>query len=556
MDPVPSTELFARWRERGDLQARTELVERSLPLARKLAGRYLRGASEPFDDLMQVANLGLVKAVDRFDPDRGTSFSSFAVPTILGELKRYFRDTGWSAHVPRGAQELALRVQDAEHAVSERTGRSATIQQVAEYLGVSVEEVTDGLQAAAAHHASSLDAPHDEIDEHSRTLVETLGDDDEHYARIDERETIATAARELPGREQQVLALRFREELTQTQIAERIGVSQMQVSRILRRTLEQVRVLTAETDQTLPLETQRRDEPIGQALLDARNPQVNCAPPPTPAGLLPPPLRGPSRSEEPPHITASNESRARITTRGDERGPIGGRSGGKVRLLEADPDLGEELPPRDREQAQLALIVSTLHAPVGGWHPTVLARGSTGLLVLKGFLVRRLRVGQGAACELLGPGDLLRPSDDPLPEHFLPATPCWQVLQDVSLAVLDQRTAVLMNQWPALTDEILARVLRRAQALTYLLAIHRFSRIDDRLLRTLWHLASLWGRVRPGGIVIPVPLSHETLGQIVAAARPSVTTSVSSLEERQLVTRDDAGYFVLHGAPPTTGREA
>ncbi len=128
---VDSNELFKRWQDHGDRAARDELVERFLPLARKLARRYT-GAREPFDDLLQVASLGLVKAVDRFDTERGTAFSSFAVPTILGELKRYFRDLGWSVHVPRGAQELALEVEEAQQKLTTRTGRTPTVQELAE----------------------------------------------------------------------------------------------------------------------------------------------------------------------------------------------------------------------------------------------------------------------------------------------------------------------------------------------------------------------------------------------------------------------------------------
>src|ERR1700729_1451348 len=153
-----SAELFTRWQQHGDRSARDELVTRFLPLARKLARRYA-GAREPFEDLLQVASLGLVKAVDRFDADRGTAFSSFAVPTILGELKRYFRDLGWAVHVPRGAQELAMKVEEAQHRLNSKTGRSPTVQQLAEYLELSIEDVLEALETSRAHHASSLDAP-------------------------------------------------------------------------------------------------------------------------------------------------------------------------------------------------------------------------------------------------------------------------------------------------------------------------------------------------------------------------------------------------------------
>jgi RNA polymerase sigma-B factor len=237
-----SRTLFERWQRDKDPRAREQLVERFLPLARKLAHRY-RGAQEPYDDLLQVASLGLVKAVDRFDPDRGIAFSSFAVPTILGELKRYFRDLGWSVHVPRGAQDRALKVEDAEQKLATRRGRPPTVPELAEYLELSIEEVLDALETAGAHHAVSLDAPHSDEDGESTTLATSFGQSDERYELIENRVTISTVARQLSMNEREVLQLRFFEDLTQTQIAERIGVSQMQVCRILRAALARMREL-------------------------------------------------------------------------------------------------------------------------------------------------------------------------------------------------------------------------------------------------------------------------------------------------------------------------
>ncbi len=238
-----SGELFVRWQKHGDQRAREELVERFLPLARKLARRYA-GPREPFEDLMQVASLGLVKAVDRFDTGRGTAFSSFAVPTILGELKRYFRDLGWSVHVPRGAQELALKVEEAQQQLTTKTGRPPSVQDLAVYLEMSIEDVLEALETASAHHSTSLDAPREDGEEESGSLADAFGEEDERYELIDASVTIATAARQLSARERRVLVLRFVEDLTQTQIADQIGVSQMQVSRILRRALSRLRELT------------------------------------------------------------------------------------------------------------------------------------------------------------------------------------------------------------------------------------------------------------------------------------------------------------------------
>ncbi len=250
--PAPaagSGELFKRWKQVGDRCARDELIERFLPLARKLARRYTP-SSEPYDDLVQVASLGLVKAVERFDPDRGFAFTSFAVPTILGELKRYFRDTGWALHVDRGAQERARKVIDAGQQLSARTGRPPTVGELAQYLEMSEEEVLDGLQTAEAYDAMSLDAPLQGDEDEASSRMDSIGSDDDHFELVDEQTTIFAAAKHLPQRERQILFLRFGEDLTQTEIAERVGVSQMQVSRLLRRSLQRLRELTDDRSAT------------------------------------------------------------------------------------------------------------------------------------------------------------------------------------------------------------------------------------------------------------------------------------------------------------------
>ena len=242
---VSSSELFVRWRRFKDRQARDELIERFLPLARKLARRYVQ-SSEPYEDLVQVASLGLVKAVERFDPDRGFAFSSFAVPTIVGELKRYFRDTAWALHVDRGAQERARRISDAQQKLSSHTGRMPTVDELAQYLELTQEEVLDGLQTAEAYGAVSLDAPLAGEDDEETSRLDAIGEEDERLELVDRHATIFAAARHLPSREREILYLRFGEDLTQSEIAERVGVSQMQVSRLLRRSLQRLRELTEE----------------------------------------------------------------------------------------------------------------------------------------------------------------------------------------------------------------------------------------------------------------------------------------------------------------------
>jgi RNA polymerase sigma-B factor len=251
--PADPSELFVRWQKHGDPRAREELVERYMPLARKLARRYL-GAREPLDDLVQVASLGLVKAIDRFDAERGNAFSSFAVPTILGELKRYFRDLGWAVHVPRGAQERALKVEEVQRQLTSRTGSAPTVNQIAEYMELSVDEVLEGVEAARAHHSMSLDTPREDGDNEGGTIVDTLGDIDKRFDSIDAGASIALAAQKLTERERRIVALRFIEDCTQTEIAKLEGVSQMQVSRLLRRALA---TLTAEVEAAEPALPQR-----------------------------------------------------------------------------------------------------------------------------------------------------------------------------------------------------------------------------------------------------------------------------------------------------------
>jgi RNA polymerase sigma-B factor len=232
--------LFRSWREDGDPRARERLVEHYLPMARQLARRYL-GANEPYDDLVQVASLGLVKAIDRFDPERGRLFSSFAVPTILGELKRYFRDTGWSVHVSRSVQERALRVERGAAELLAQNGRAPSPAELAQALELSLGETLEGLEVAGVHHAISLDAPSSSPDGDGGALLDTLGGEDGAYDRLEHRLSVAGAVRHLTRRERRVLELRFGADLTQSEIAARLEVSQMQVSRILRGALGQLR---------------------------------------------------------------------------------------------------------------------------------------------------------------------------------------------------------------------------------------------------------------------------------------------------------------------------
>jgi RNA polymerase sigma-B factor len=237
-------ELLIRYHRNGDLAAREELVERCLPLARDLARRYTY-TDEPFDDLFQVASLGLIKAIDRFDPDRGAKFTSYAAPTILGELKRHFRDKGWALHVPRDLQERTLAVTRETEALSKRFGRSPKPREVARAIGCSVEEVLEARQAAAAYEAASLDAPTARDDDQAAPLVDLLGGEDSAYELVADRDAIASSWKALPDLERSVLELRFVHDLNQREIGERIGYSQMHVSRLLRRALNRFETTAA-----------------------------------------------------------------------------------------------------------------------------------------------------------------------------------------------------------------------------------------------------------------------------------------------------------------------
>jgi RNA polymerase sigma-B factor len=239
--------LLARYARDRDPAVREELARRFMPLARRLAARY-RSDKEPFDDLVQVASLGLVKALDRFDPERGVAFSSYAVPTILGELKRHFRDRGWSVRVPRDLQERIARVERAAAELPARLGRAPSVNELAERLDLDPEQVLEAMEAAQAHHAMSLDAQPDVEEGEGIAMADRLGDVDPGYDTVERGSTIEGALSALSARDREVLHLRFAEDLTQTEIAERIGVSQMHVSRILRSALDRLRGSVSEQD--------------------------------------------------------------------------------------------------------------------------------------------------------------------------------------------------------------------------------------------------------------------------------------------------------------------
>jgi len=235
--PAESDE-FARQRE--------QIVLRCCPLADRLA-RHFDGRGENLDDLVQVARVGLIQAINRFDPDNGAGFVAFAVPTIMGELRRHFRDYGWKVHVPRSIRDIRQQIKGATTELTQQLGRTPTISELAEALSVAPEQITESLLAANADQPQSLDTPVVDNEDNPQSLSDLLGDVDEGFERITDRESVKPVLQSLPVREQRILYLRFFKSKTQRQIAETIGVSQMHVSRILERTLREIRMQVAQT---------------------------------------------------------------------------------------------------------------------------------------------------------------------------------------------------------------------------------------------------------------------------------------------------------------------
>src|SRR3954469_3692776 len=232
-------DLLRRYHEQGDTRARDALAEEMLPLARALAGRYA-GRGEPLDDLVQVACVGIMKAIEGFDLEREVRFSSYATPTVLGEIKRHFRDRTWAMRVPRGMQELQLQIAKARDKLTADLGRSPTVQELAEAVDAPFEEVLQTLQSVGARRTRSLDEPTGE--DRDMSPADALGAEDPEMGRTEMRVLLDGAMEVLSERDREVLRLRFAEDLTQTEISARIGVSQMQISRIIRQSLVRLRM--------------------------------------------------------------------------------------------------------------------------------------------------------------------------------------------------------------------------------------------------------------------------------------------------------------------------
>lgn len=238
-DKEKTRELFRRFKEEGDMDAREKLVMSHLNLVRFIANKF-KNRGEPIDDLIQVGYLGLLKAIDRFDPSRGLEFTTFATPTIMGEIKRHFRDKGWSVRVPRRLQELSAKVNQATDTLTSQLQRSPTIAEIADYLDATVDEVLEAMESSSAYSSVSLEAPSGADDDDTPSVIDRYATEDSDLAFTDDRIIIEEALASFSPRERDVIEMRFLKGMTQIEIAERLGISQVQVSRLLRRTLKKI----------------------------------------------------------------------------------------------------------------------------------------------------------------------------------------------------------------------------------------------------------------------------------------------------------------------------
>ena len=248
-DKARTRRLLQRYHKHGDEKARELAIQEQLPLVEFLARKFA-GRGEPVEDLIQVASVGLIKAVDRFDVDRNIEFSTYATPNILGEIKRYFRDKGWAMRVPRGLQELRQSAKEAIRDGTVKTGRSPTLQELAESLNSDVESVAEALTLGRAYNTASLDAPVSQDDREGDTIMDLQADENSPIEGLEDKILLQRAMGGLKDQQQKILELRFNEGKTQTEIAEIIGVSQMHVSRLLRRAIDDLRRQLGEMEES------------------------------------------------------------------------------------------------------------------------------------------------------------------------------------------------------------------------------------------------------------------------------------------------------------------
>ena len=233
-DKDRTRELFRQYKATGDPEVRDQLIVSHLNLVRFLASKF-KNRGEPLDDLIQVGTIGLIKAIDRFDPSRGLEFTTYATPTILGEIKRHFRDKGWSVRVPRRLQELSAKVNQANDELTNELSRSPSVEEIAKRVGASVDDVLEAMESSSAYSSVPLEGGGSSDDDDAPSVIDHYATEDENLAASDDRIVLEDAIRDFSPREKDVIRMRFFEGMTQVEIAERLGISQVQVSRLLRR---------------------------------------------------------------------------------------------------------------------------------------------------------------------------------------------------------------------------------------------------------------------------------------------------------------------------------
>ncbi len=238
-DKDRTRELFRQYKATGDPEVRDQLIVSHLNLVRFLASKF-KNRGEPLDDLIQVGTIGLIKAIDRFDPSRGLEFTTYATPTILGEIKRHFRDKGWSVRVPRRLQELSAKVNQANDELTNELSRSPSVEEIAKRVGASVDDVLEAMESSSAYSSVPLEGGGSSDDDDAPSVIDHYATEDENLAASDDRIVLEDVIRDFSPREKDVIRMRFFEGMTQVEIAERLGISQVQVSRLLRRTLRRV----------------------------------------------------------------------------------------------------------------------------------------------------------------------------------------------------------------------------------------------------------------------------------------------------------------------------
>ena len=238
-DKDRTRELFRRFKQEGDADARDQLIVSHLNLVRFLASKF-KNRGESLEDLVQVGTIGLIKAIDRFDPERGLEFTTYATPTIMGEIKRHFRDKGWSVRVPRRLQELSAKVNQATDELTNQLQRSPSVAEIADYLGSTVDEVLEAMESSSAYSSVPLEGGGGGEDDETPSVIDHYATEDPDLAASDDRIVLEQAIADFSPREREVVQMRFEEGLTQVEIAERLGISQVQVSRLLRRTLRRI----------------------------------------------------------------------------------------------------------------------------------------------------------------------------------------------------------------------------------------------------------------------------------------------------------------------------